>query len=259
MVLCTIHAFESLNLLNDQVLPTFEYKSENVEKKEKPKFEAFSVITTRNLFGVAIEKESSADKNAEAPVAKIKIRLVGTSVTTGTTPFAILENDKGDQDVFDLNGMAFDQAKIVEINEDSIKVEYGGRTDTLFIEETEGGGGGTSEGIQTTDNEGTSFSVPETELNDALANLPRLLSQARAVPYFRNGQSIGMRLFAIRSGSLYEKLGLKNGDILMAVNSNSLSDPTQALKIFEQLKSERSIQLKVERSGEEKQLQYSIN
>ena len=44
------------------------------------------------------------------------------------------------------------------------------------------------------------------------------------------GQSIGMRLFAIRTGSLYEKLGLKNGDIILAVNENSLSDPAQAFE-----------------------------
>ena len=67
-----------------------------------------------------------------------------------------------------------------------------------------------------------------------------------------------MRLFAIRRDSLYEKLGLKNGDILTAVNENNLSDPSQALKIFEQLKNERSINVKLERNGENKDLHYAI-
>ena len=104
----------------------------------------------------------------------------------------------------------------------------------------------------------TEFSVAEDELSAALANLPQLLSQARAVPYFRNGQSIGMRLFAIRSGSMYEKLGLKNGDIVLSVNENSLSDPAQALKLFEQLKSERSINVKLERNSQNMDMRYAI-
>jgi general secretion pathway protein C len=104
----------------------------------------------------------------------------------------------------------------------------------------------------------TDFTVEETELNDALSNLPVLISQVRAVPYFRDGQSIGMRLFALRRDSLWEKIGLKNGDILLAVNDNSLSDPSQALKIFEQLKSERSINVKLERNGSPTELRYNI-
>jgi general secretion pathway protein C len=108
------------------------------------------------------------------------------------------------------------------------------------------------------DNDQTDYTVAEAELSDALANLPLLLSQARAVPYFRNGQSIGMRLFAIRSGSLYEKLGMKNGDIITAVNENSLSDPTQALRLFEQLKNERSIKVKMERNNVSREVNYTI-
>ena len=39
-------------------------------------------------------------------------------------------------------------------------------------------------------------------------------SRIRAVPHFEGGQSTGFRLFAIRQGSLFDKIGLKNGDIL---------------------------------------------
>ena len=68
-----------------------------------------------------------------------------------------------------------------------------------------------------------------------------------------------MRLFAIRKDSLYEKLGLKNGDIITSVNDSSLSNPAEALKLFEKLKSEREISVKLERNGEKKSLEYSID
>ena len=44
--------------------------------------------------------------------------------------------------------------------------------------------------------------------------MSQLFTQIRAVPHFEGGQSIGFRLFAIRRGSLFDKIGLKNGDII---------------------------------------------
>ena len=67
-----------------------------------------------------------------------------------------------------------------------------------------------------------------------------------------------MRLFAIKSASLFEKIGLKNGDILKSLNGNSLGDLSQAMQLFEKLKTERSISLMLERNREEKEFKYTI-
>lgn len=219
--------------------------------------ETYQIITKRNLFGA-----TDVQPQAQVPVANVqkpKLRLVGVSIGSKGEKIAIVEDlNKNEQDVFELNQQVFSFGKLIDIGPEAVKLQYSDRVDTLEIEEGSGGGASPASGSSESSSEETEFSVPEAELSDALANLPLLLSQARAVPYFRNGQSIGMRLFAIRSGSLYEKLGLKNGDIITAVNDSSLSDPAQALKLFEQLKSERSITVKAERNGEQKTLQYSI-
>jgi general secretion pathway protein C len=106
--------------------------------------------------------------------------------------------------------------------------------------------------------DGDEFVVEEAELDKGLENLPLLLTQARAVPYFKDGRSIGLRLFAIKTGSLYEKVGLKNGDILKTINGNNLGDISQALKLFEQLKQERSISLVLEREKQDREFKYTI-
>jgi general secretion pathway protein C len=67
-----------------------------------------------------------------------------------------------------------------------------------------------------------------------------------------------LRLFAIKTGSLYEKVGLRNGDILKSINGNSLGDISQALKLFEKLKEERSITLLLERAKKEREFRYTI-
>lgn len=217
---------------------------------------SYQVIASRNIFGEEPKKDEPKEEPKQ-PKTSLKLRLVGTNVSSSGAPFAIIENTaKKEQDVFGLNEQIFEQAKLVAVLTESVKIEHGGKVELLEMEE--GTGESSPDGGISSNEEGTEFSVAESELENALANLPRLLSQARAVPYFRNGQSIGMRLFAIRRGSLYEKLGLKNGDIILSVNDNSVNDPAQALKIFEQLKNERSINLELERNGQSSQLQYTI-
>ncbi len=89
--------------------------------------------------------------------------------------------------------------------------------------------------------------VSDSDINSALSNLPVTLQQARAVPYFKDGASIGLRLFAIRGGSIYEKLGLINGDILLKLNGVSLSDTSQLTDIISKIEENKESTLDVER------------
>jgi general secretion pathway protein C len=220
----------------------------------------YAIITRRNIFGA---KPKSASKTpVKASTSSFDVRLVATSIGDGSTPFAIIEDTKKkEQEIFELNENVFGQARLVAVLETSVSLDRNGKVEVLELAEGDGSAGApstSSGGITAIDDNQTEFSIPEAELENALGNLPQLLSQARAVPYFRNGKSIGMRLFAIRRGSMYEKLGLKNGDILKAVNGNSMSDPAQALKLFEQLKNERNIDATLERAGKDVDMRYSI-
>lgn len=238
--------------------PSTNLPESDIPARRSP-LSSYSSISSRNIFA-AVSKDEPEEKKAPEPVTNLQLRLVGTNVGSNSSPFAIIENtSKREQDVFDLKESVFGQAKLVEVLQESVKLDRNGKIEILVLQESDQKSSSSGSGIESLNEDQTDFSVAESELEDALANLPRLLSQARAVPYFRNGKSVGMRLFAIRRGSLYEKLGLKNGDIIKEVNENSLTDPAQALKLFEQLKSERSIQVKVERSGQDTQLRYAID
>ncbi|MDD2941405.1 MAG: type II secretion system protein N [bacterium] len=229
------------------------------ENPPPPSLASYAAIENRNIFALK-EAEQNAAVQAAVPAKNLKLRLVATHSTPGSPPFAIIENSDGkkEQKIFDIDSSIFGGGKLVEVLPASVKIDVGGKIEELKLERNKSAGG--TNNADTTDNvsEQEDFTVAEAELQEAMANLPQLLSQARAVPYFRAGKSIGMRLFAIRRGSLYEKLGLKNGDILKTVNDNSLSDPSQALKLFEDLKSERSINVIVERMGEDRELRYAI-
>jgi general secretion pathway protein C len=156
--------------------------------------------------------------------------------------------------VFLVDNSIFGQATLKRIFEDRIEIEREGKIEVLRLDDF-GAPQGPAGGISSN---GDDFIVDEAELDKGLESLPLLLTQARAVPYFKEGRAIGLRLFAIKSGSLYEKLGLKNGDILKSINGNSLGDISQAMKLFEQLKQERSINLTLEREKQDREFKYTI-
>lgn len=60
----------------------------------------------------------------------------------------------------------------------------------------------------------------------------------------------GFRLLAIKPGSIFDRLKLKNRDVLVEVNGESLRDPTKGFKVYEVLDREREITIHFERNGE---------
>ncbi|MBI3359421.1 MAG: hypothetical protein HY037_07595 [Nitrospirae bacterium] len=96
------------------------------------------------------------------------------------------------------------------------------------------------------------------EVDEAIAHLPELLTKARVVPNFTEGKPDGFRIFAIREGSLYAKIGLQNGDILRRVNGVEVGNPQNFLQVFEQLKGEQNIKIDLVRNNKEESFDYNI-
>ncbi len=214
----------------------------------------FGKIAKAEIFGKIGVPEAVSPVVRTAPVSTVSLKLIGTFVTDGENGTAIIEDSKkpGSQDVFGLNESVFGEAKLTAVFADKVEIEREGKREILMLDDTPSAGGSAA-----ASGEGTVV-VDETELDNALANLPLLLTQARAVPYFKDGKSIGLRLFAIRHGSLFEKIGLQNGDILKEINGSSLGDITQAVKLFEKLKEQRDISVTLERQRQDQTFRYLI-
>lgn len=214
-----------------------------------------SIIASKSVFG-PLTSLNNAQPTPAAAVLKDPLTLIGTFVSGGEAPYAIIEDDKKKvQDVFAVGEPIFGEGKVKRILVDRVEIERGGQAETLVLDIDSGGGddGGASGGSG-----GDLVVVQEAEYTQALENLPLLLTQARAVPYFRDGKAQGLRLFAVKAGSFYERLGLKNGDVLKSINGNSLADLSQAMQLLEKLRTERSFSISVERNSEPKDLRYEI-
>ena len=126
-------------------------------------------------------------KQPPPPLKKstVALALIGTFVSDPSSSYAIIEHEKKkEQDSFAIGDKIFDEAELVKIDVEHVEIKRNGEIEILTIDDSPvpSSSSGVSTGVE--DN----FVIDETELDQALENLPLLLTQARAVPYFKEGQ-----------------------------------------------------------------------
>jgi general secretion pathway protein C len=113
------------------------------------------------------------------------------------------------------------------------------------------------EGIEKTDED--QYTVPQSVVDNALEDLDKMASQVRVRPHRdSDGNVDGYRLSAIRRGTLLDKLGIKNGDIVHEVNGYSLNSSSGAMTAFQSLQSESAFQFDISRRNKRRAIKYDI-
>ena len=80
-------------------------------------------------------------------------------------------------------------------------------------------------------------------------NVAKLADVIRPTPYFVNGQQQGYRVYPGRDRRRFSALGLRPGDLIKDIDGQSLTDPTQAMRIFQSLGNASQVSVTVERNG----------
>ncbi len=85
-------------------------------------------------------------------------------------------------------------------------------------------------------------------------NVSRLADVIRPTPFFQNGQQQGYRVYPGRDRRKFAALGLRPGDLIKQIDGQSLTDPTQAMQIFQSLGTANQVTVTVERNGTQQTL-----
>ncbi|RYZ59912.1 MAG: PDZ domain-containing protein [Proteobacteria bacterium] len=89
-------------------------------------------------------------------------------------------------------------------------------------------------------------------------NLTKVLQDAKAEPNVVGGQLQGFKLTRIRENSVYEKAGFQNGDIIEEINGIPLRDAGGAIRLLNQLRNEKEIEVRLNRSGQVSNLAIQV-
>jgi general secretion pathway protein C len=105
----------------------------------------------------------------------------------------------------------------------------------------------------------SSFQVDRAQVEETMRNPAELFSEARILPKYDNGQMVGVQLSSIKPGSLFEEIGIQNGDTVTQVNGITVTSPQDSAALLKELTESTDFQVSVQGSdGQSRTLNYSI-
>ena len=86
----------------------------------------------------------------------------------------------------------------------------------------------------------------------------KTLQDAKASPNQVNGEVRGFVLTRIRPDSIYEKMGMQDGDIIEAINGIELNDAARAIQTLNAMRNENGLEIRMKRNGQSSNLNVQV-
>jgi general secretion pathway protein C len=241
----------------------------------------YNAIERRDIFDL------TPPQQAAAPVVQdesISVTLLGTSHLSGSKPFAIIESANGDQTLYRLGDTIPDVGRLLAIGPDRAIILHNGHRVAIEIpRENTGEQGnvqpfrgpvrrpfinnpmmrrrrmmGAQPGKGVRKLASNRYVLERAVVNSNLQDMSHLFTEIRAVPKIQNGASAGFQLSEIQPNSIFQQIGLQDGDVLTAAQGQPVNDPLKAMALLQTLRNQSSITLNVIRNGAPLQLHYNI-
>jgi len=202
----------------------------------------------------------------------LNLQLIGTVNTdSGENSFAvILDKATKKQNLLRINDEVAPGAKIVAISRLSVLIDNAGRMESLSVEMKPGSrtrsGRGRPRAASGGRRNGGVWKVSEGHiimdkrfLEKQLASVNDLMTQVRAVPHMNKDKVMqGFKVFQIKKGSVFQKVGLKNRDVIQRINGQRLDSVEKGLDLFAALRDETNFTLDILRNNAKKTINIEI-
>jgi general secretion pathway protein C len=219
----------------------------------------YGIITERNLFLSTVKAVN--DKQSEGGLINsdenfMNIDLKGTVACDSSFGFIFIEErDSHKQKLYRI-GDNIGSAKLIKITRNTATLRNEGREITLKVKATiEGSLLSNSPGRATSRNITLSKKAVSENLND----LKSIMNQAILRPFLNEGVQEGCIISNIAPNSLYEKMGLQNGDIIIDINNKPIQSADNLLQTVNLMQSGGNVTLNVKRNGRIEAINYSFN
>lgn len=245
----------------------------------RPSLEEYNPVFARNLFNSQGKipgetSEGPMEDGGPATPTTLPLRLIGTLIFADERRNLATIEDKSKSEVFPvlsgdeipslLKVLKIETYKVTFINKNSGKKEFIENEDkndkfrkqNLVVPIKSSLQVPSGPGIEKVS--GNQYVVSRLELDKQLADFNSILTQARAFPNIENGVPAGYKIVQIVPGSVYDKLGIQNEDIITGVDGQTINDPMKAMQLFEKLKETSHLELQIKRGGRPTNLTYEI-
>jgi general secretion pathway protein C len=213
-------------------------------------------ITNAHLFGTAADLTKGANA-ADAP--QTSMALVLTGIIAGKNPrvgFAILGENATAAKVHAVGDNVPGGAKLHSVYGDRVLLDRNGSLESLSLPHQSTGVLGANR---------VTAAVPTQ--NPALDRVRRLISEDPALlsdimrnqPVLMAGKLHGFRVYPGRNRQAFTRLGLRSGDLVIAINGTPLDDPARGDEIFRTIGSASEARVTVMRNGQQQDLTLNMS
>lgn len=236
------------------------------QPQTKPSLDDYRIIVERNLFGTKATKNAPPAQKIDLEglqQTRLQLTLWGTVAGGDQKAYAVIEDKKTRQQKLYHVGDTVQNATVKLILREKVVLRVDGRDEILEMEKPKTGskGGFASAGGN------NSHLIPRTRqkitlrrsmLEDATRDVSKLMTQVNIRPYMEDGQPAGLALSNIKPSSIFRRMGLRNGDILVGVNGQEIRSLDDALGLYENLKTSSSVTVAIKRRGRLRAIEYNI-
>lgn len=224
-------------------------------------------IATAHLFG-----EAKVGEEPAAPVAQplddleetnLSLVLKGTiAAATENQSIAIIADSRNDEKIYSIGDTVASGTTLHAVYLDRVVLNRSGALEVLKLPKE------LPETQARTRRQTSRRPSPVTQAAEAPArtiqnvvaqNVTKLADVIRPTPYFVNGQQQGYRVYPGRNRRQFAALGLRPGDLIKDIDGAALTDPQQAMQIFQSLGTAEQVSVTVERNGQPETLVLNTN
>ncbi|MBC2715530.1 MAG: PDZ domain-containing protein [Desulfobacteraceae bacterium] len=236
---------------------------------------AYQSITNRDLFktkeDAKPEKIASDIELEKLQQTSLNLKLFGTITGRNDHDYAVIEDTQKRKQGLYKKGDAIQNAEIKLILRKKIVLSVNGKDEILLMEDDKNNKTQKRKKkyspidrkyeesmLDERFDAGEMVSIDREKINSSLKNINQLMSQVKVRPHFKNGKPNGLLLSHVQQNSIFKDMGLQNGDIVKGVNGKEIRSVDDALKFYDNLKSSNSVELQIERQGNQLSINYQI-
>lgn len=236
--------------------------------------ESLKEVASYHLFGDAQKPVVAPQQIIDAPETRLRLDLKGVFATTDSSnALAIISSSKNKDKTYHIGDKITGGALLHAVYADRVILKRNGQLETLRLPKTK------------LDSKAVTRSQPQTrnlqpvqemgnnqesevlaksqaqylkDMRDTLMKEPeKIWQQVRINPVMKNGKVEGYTL-AHNDQGLMAAMNLRKTDIITGVNGQSLRDPATLYGLMDTLAGQQSIELTVNRNGQEQVIQLSF-
>ncbi len=247
---------------SSSAVASVSYDSAAQAAKREP-LPAYAVITDRNLFKTTLKEVAGEGGGLLASGEEVaEFDLKGTIAGTDSFGYIIIEEKASKKQRLYKLGSMIGSARVVSISRNTATINRGGRDVTLKIKQTPEGSvlGSDSSPARPTRSDVARgrMAVSRSEVTEKLQDLQSIMTDAQVRPYFEAGAQQGFIISNIKPGSLYQKLGLRNGDVIIDVNNKAMQSADDIMELVNLMQSGQNIAVNMKRGGKPESINYSF-